>query len=97
MSVSCPDCGRDLAEDNPHRCSTSAPKGTPPDPINAPRHYTEMVPPAIDVIDGWNLNFNLGNVIKYVARHNWKDGLKDLKKARWYLNREIEKHEPRTD
>ena len=38
-------------------------------------------------------NFNLGNVIKYVWRHKFKNGLEDLKKARWYLDDEIKKLE----
>ena len=36
------------------------------------------------------MNFNLGNVVKYVWRSGLKDArLEDLKKARWYLNDEI--------
>jgi len=48
---------------------------------------------AIDYIEAFNLNFNLGNVIKYVSRAGKKtdDALEDLEKARWYLNREIER------
>jgi Protein of unknwon function (DUF3310) len=37
------------------------------------------------------MNFNLGNVVKYVWRAEGKGGLVDLKKAAWYLNREIER------
>jgi hypothetical protein len=46
---------------------------------------------AIDVIDAWGLGYELGNVIKYVARAGYKGTLRleDLKKARWYLDREI--------
>jgi len=45
---------------------------------------------AIDVIEDWNLNFHLGNVIKYVCRAPYKDNeLVDLKKARSYLDRYI--------
>lgn len=38
-------------------------------------------------------NFNLGNVIKYLWRHEHKDGLEALKKAQWYLNDEIKRYE----
>ena len=50
---------------------------------------------AIKVIEAWGLGFCLGNVIKYIARHGKKseDVLNDLKKAAWYLNREIEQLE----
>ena len=48
---------------------------------------------AIDYIEAFNLNFNLGNVIKYVTRAGKKtdNAFEDLQKARWYLNREIER------
>lgn len=48
---------------------------------------------AIKVIRAWGLNFALGNVLKYISRHGKKPGvaaLSDLKKARDYLNDEIE-------
>ena len=58
------------------------------DPIN-PDHYNKSVQP-IDAIEAWGLNYNCGNVVKYLARHNFKGAaLEDLKKARWYLDREI--------
>lgn len=63
------------------------------DPVNAPAHYTAYSIAAIDVIDSWNLNFRLGSVIKYVSREKFKGGLEDLRKAMWYLNREIELRE----
>jgi hypothetical protein len=48
---------------------------------------------AINVIEAWGLNFNLGNVIKYVARAGRKtdNPIEDLEKAKWYIEREIEK------
>ena len=66
--------------------------------INHPKHYNEH-PSGIECITiaRW-FNFNLGNVIKYI----WRTGLKpneeyldDLKKARFYLNDEIEKLDSR--
>lgn len=62
------------------------------DPIN-PDHYKRNGIEAVDVIEAFDLNYRLGNVIKYVLRHVGKNGLEDLKKARWYLDREISKHE----
>jgi hypothetical protein len=45
---------------------------------------------AITVIEAWGLNFNLGNVIKYVSRAGHKvDHIEDLEKALWYLQREV--------
>lgn len=45
------------------------------------------------IIEDFGLGFCLGNVIKYVLRHVQKAGLEDLKKARWYLDREITRQE----
>jgi len=62
--------------------------------VNHPKHYGGKDNPyeAIKVIEAWNLNFNLGNVIKYISRSGKKDEVKqDLEKALWYLKREIEK------
>ena len=64
------------------------------DNVNHPNHYTGFTNGA-EVIDiAEHLNFNRGNVVKYVVRAGTKDPereLEDLKKARFYLNREIEK------
>ena len=62
------------------------------DVVSKPSHYTEgrKYEPK-DVIRDWDLNFNLGNTVKYVARAGRKDDiLQDLKKARQYLDFEIE-------
>lgn len=62
--------------------------------INHPSHYNQGKYEAIDVIEDWKLNFNLGNTIKYISRAGHKDDIiQDLKKASWYLNREIERLE----
>jgi len=48
----------------------------------------------IDVIEAFALGFNLGNAVKYVLRADLKeDALTDLRKARWYLDREISRRE----
>ncbi|HAN99481.1 MAG TPA: hypothetical protein DCQ98_19580 [Planctomycetaceae bacterium] len=58
--------------------------------IDHPPHYTFGAIEVIDAIEAWDLGFRLGNVIKYVARAAHKgDRLADLRKARWYLDREI--------
>lgn len=60
--------------------------------VDHPEHYQANGIEAIDVIEGFNLNFNLGNVIKYIFRADKKGNKKqDLAKAVWYLNRELEK------
>jgi len=64
------------------------------DPIDRPQHYTFSQIEPIDAIENWQLNFHLGNVVKYVARCEHKGHkLEDLKKARWYLDREIQRLE----
>lgn len=65
-----------------------------PDPINHPSHYTHGTIEPIDVIEDWQLSFSAGNAVKYIARHQHKGtAIQDLKKASWYLNREIERLE----
>lgn len=60
--------------------------------VHHPRHYGgDTVYEVIKVIDAWELNFNLGNSVKYIARAGRKDNkLEDLKKAAWYLQHEID-------
>jgi hypothetical protein len=60
--------------------------------VNHPSHYRSGTIEAIEVIEAWEMNFNLGNVIKYICRAGLKNisDLEDLRKAAWYLNREIE-------
>ena len=62
--------------------------------VNHPSHYNMGKFEAIDVIEDWGLGFNLGNTVKYISRAGHKDNiLQDLKKALWYLDREIKKIE----
>ena len=56
-----------------------------------PKHYTDLKIEPIDFIEANELSFCIGNVVKYVSRYKRKNGLEDLKKARWYLDREIER------
>lgn len=63
--------------------------------VDHPSHYQSSRFEVIDIIEEFNLGFNLGNVIKYILRSDKKfEGmqlLQDLKKAKWYLEREIRK------
>ena len=64
------------------------------DMVNHPKHYTSH-PSGVEVIQiTEHMNFLLGNVIKYILRaeHKGKQ-LEDLKKAAWYLDREIKRLE----
>ena len=57
--------------------------------VNHPSHYQQGIEP-IEVIESWDLNFNLGNVIKYTLRAPYKENMvQDIEKAKWYLEREI--------
>ena len=69
-----------------------SPGGKEIDPagVNHPSHYNMGAIEVIDAIEDWGLSFNLGNAVKYIARAEHKGTpLKDLKKALWYVNREI--------
>jgi len=69
------------------------------DAVNHPGHYTGH-PSGIECIDiVEHMGFNLGNAIKYIWRADLKhDAIEDLRKAAWYLDREINKRlkEPQT-
>lgn len=63
-----------------------------PDNVNHPAHYKVGGIETIDFIEAKQLNYNLGNVVKYITRADHKgNNIEDLQKARWYLNREISK------
>lgn len=63
------------------------------DNVNHPKHYTSH-PSGIECIEVVeHLNFNVGNAIKYLWRTAHKNGLEDLRKAAWYINREIQRKE----
>lgn len=61
--------------------------------VNHPPHYKHGGIEAIDVIEAWHLDFHLGNALKYIARAGHKEsGVEDIQKARWYLQRWLEKN-----
>lgn len=59
------------------------------DPVNSPKHYTQGEMEVITAIEGLGLDYHQGNVVKYVSRYRYKNGVEDLKKARWYIDRLI--------
>lgn len=60
------------------------------DNVNSPAHYKVGGIETIDFIEAKKLNYNLGNVVKYITRADHKaNRLEDLQKAKWYLEREI--------
>lgn len=62
------------------------------DPISMPSHYTQLPVECIDVTE--HFSFTLGNAIKYIWRADHKGKpLEDLRKARWYIDREIARRE----
>ena len=61
--------------------------------INHPEHYNKGIE-TIAFIESWGMDFNTGNVVKYLTRAPYKGSeIEDLKKARWYLDRLIEQKE----
>lgn len=65
------------------------------DMVNHPPHYKAGGIEVIDFIEAKGLGYRLGNAVKYISRAGLKSAnpLEDLKKAQWYLNREIDKLE----
>lgn len=67
------------------------------DMVNHPPHYNKSGIECIDAIkaalgEGFKAYCH-GNIQKYLWRHPYKNGLEDLKKARWYLDKLIEEYE----
>jgi hypothetical protein len=65
--------------------------GRKEDMVNSPRHYNESGIECIDALeamlgDGFE-SYLQGNIAKYLWRYKYKNGLEDLKKAQWYLNK----------
>ena len=63
------------------------------DMVNSPRHYNESGIECIDALeamlgDGFK-SYLQGNIAKYLWRYKYKNGLEDLRKAQWYLNKLI--------
>jgi hypothetical protein len=66
--------------------------------VSHPAHYGGAMNPyeTIKVIEAWELDFNLGNAVKYISRAGKKpdaDEVEDLEKGRWYLTRAIQLRE----
>lgn len=62
------------------------------DPINRPKHYTSHPSNIECIVVTEHMNFCLGNAIKYIWRAGLKDdGLQDLAKARYYIDREMDR------
>jgi len=58
--------------------------------VNHPAHYNTGKVEVIDAIEDWQLGFNDGNAIKYIARHQYKgNDIQDIEKAIWYLERHL--------
>jgi hypothetical protein len=64
------------------------------DQIN-PSHYKQGTIETYDFIMDKKLSYPLGNVVKYIVRHNHKGGVVDLQKAMWYLQRAIDDYDRR--
>lgn len=65
--------------------------------VNHPDHYNQGIE-AIDIIESWNLNFSLGNAIKYILRAPYKGSKReDIQKAIWYLERELQRKESKEE
>ena len=92
MCASCKDPGY-------HWCTTGQFEATDNDGVNHPNYYTQRSMEAIEIIecciegDDPIQAYLKSNIIKYLLRYKDKNGVEDLKKARWYLDRYIEKEE----
>lgn len=105
MIYSCDNCGRlkmdDVVRSKCKECvTTNNPTDDKPDMVNNPQHYqSENGLEVIDVIEAFTAELKgidavcTANAIKYICRWNKKNGIEDLKKAEWYLQRLIRHRE----
>lgn len=83
-----PDSGAAQDAQRAHQEGEQHPAG---DVVNHPAHYTQH-PSGVECITiTEHYGFNIGNAIKYLWRSAHKNGIDDLRKAVWYINREIER------
>ncbi len=66
------------------------------DKVNHPGHYNKGIE-VWDYTDSWEMDFLEGNVIKYITRYRHKNGIEDLKKAKQYIERLIEREENKNE
>lgn len=69
-------------------------ESTEHDPVNHPAHYTFGGIEVIDAIEAWGLGYHRGNAVKYIVRAGRKNPeteIEDLRKAVWYLGREMQR------
>ena len=71
------------------------------DNVEHPSHYLQGNRETIEVIkdvtgEGFS-NYIVGNIIKYISRYKYKNGVEDLRKARWYIDKLIKELEDKTD
>ena len=76
------------ADYSTHTPTASVPRKS--EAVHHPKHYLNGGYETIDVIEAWELPYNLGNVVKYVTRWRDKNGVADLRKAIHYLELLIE-------
>lgn len=95
IHTKCHDCGAE-GFTGVHVCAKGNRITKTTDLVNHPPHYTSH-PSGIECIQiTEHMGFNLGNALKYIWRADLKhDAVEDLRKARWYLDREIAKRVPK--
>lgn len=87
----CPECGKLKPRFAMCGCET-VPTILQPKPklqVGGDHYESKKIQP-IEFIEANNLGFHEGNAIKYIVRYKDKNGLEDLKKAKWYIDRLIE-------
>lgn len=89
--LSCPHCGALPREYHRAGCPSLG-RPAAPDPVNRPAHYTQH-PSGVECIQiTEHMGFCLGNAVKYIWRADLKhDAIEDLRKARWYIDRELDR------
>lgn len=96
LGLPCKDEEENPPAENKFSDKADKPQQEVSDSVNHPSHYTFGKIEVLDFIEDKKLGFHLGNAVKYISRAGRKDPAKtveDLRKAAWYLNRQIERLE----
>ena len=91
----CAKCGAEVTSGLPW-CQICSAQQEKPETVHHPAHYGGEHNPyeTIKVIEAWKLGFNLGNAVKYISRADHKGAsIEDIRKAIWYLQRELKQRE----
>lgn len=85
----CEVCASEMSTPNCTKCAKRTTEHKTGNTVDHPAHYN-LHPSGVEcIVVTEHMTFNIGNAIKYLWRCDYKNGIQDLEKAIWYIQREI--------